>query len=149
MANDPAGAETNDEGRINATLRRNFTSRPFICNLFAVPSWFAAVERWYDTMEQKKKRVLILSTSAGTGHVRAAQALEKEFAADPGVAEVVHEDALKYTNKLFRDFYSTLYTKMVRDAPDAARLGLPDERRAMEGRRGARTARPAKYPPAD
>jgi len=30
-----------------------------------------------------KKRVLIISTSAGTGHVRAAQALEKEFARDP------------------------------------------------------------------
>ena len=65
-----------------------------------------------------KKRVLILSTSAGTGHVRAAQALEKEFAADPGVEEVIHEDALKFTNKLFRDFYSTLYMKLVRDAPD-------------------------------
>jgi processive 1,2-diacylglycerol beta-glucosyltransferase len=65
-----------------------------------------------------KKRVLIISTSAGTGHVRAAQALEKEFAADPRVDQVVHEDALKFTNKLFRDFYSTLYLKLVRDAPD-------------------------------
>ncbi len=64
-----------------------------------------------------KQRVLILSTSAGTGHVRAAQALEKEFARDPRVGEVIHEDALKFTNKLFRDFYSTLYMKLVRDAP--------------------------------
>ena len=64
-----------------------------------------------------KQRVLILSTSAGTGHVRAAQALEKEFARDPRVGEVVHEDALKFTNKLFRDFYSTLYMKLVRNAP--------------------------------
>ncbi len=64
-----------------------------------------------------KKRVLIISTSAGTGHVRAAQALEKEFARDPRVGEVIHEDALKFTNKLFRDFYSTLYMKLVRDAP--------------------------------
>jgi processive 1,2-diacylglycerol beta-glucosyltransferase len=65
-----------------------------------------------------KKRVLIISTSAGTGHVRAAQALEKEFAADPRVGQVIHEDALKFTNKLFRDFYSTLYMKLVRNAPD-------------------------------
>jgi processive 1,2-diacylglycerol beta-glucosyltransferase len=65
-----------------------------------------------------KKRVLIISTSAGTGHVRAAQALEKEFAGDPRVGEVIHEDALKFTNKLFRDFYSTLYMKLVRSAPD-------------------------------
>jgi len=65
-----------------------------------------------------KKRVLIISASAGTGHVRAAQALEKEFARDLRVGEVIHEDALKFTNKLFRDFYSTLYMKLVRSAPD-------------------------------
>ncbi len=65
-----------------------------------------------------KKRVLILSTSAGTGHVRAGQALEKAFAADPRVGEVIHEDALKFTNKLFRDFYSTLYMRLVRSAPE-------------------------------
>ncbi len=29
----------------------------------------------------------------------------------------MHEDALKYTNKLFRDFYSTLYTTLVKNAP--------------------------------
>lgn len=69
-------------------------------------------------MALMKKRVLIISTSAGTGHVRAAQALEKEFARDPRVGEVVHADALKFTNKLFRDFYSTLYMKLVRAAPD-------------------------------
>jgi processive 1,2-diacylglycerol beta-glucosyltransferase len=64
-----------------------------------------------------KKRVLIISASAGTGHVRAGQALEKAFAADPRVGEVIHEDALKYTNTLFREFYSTLYTKLVTAAP--------------------------------
>jgi processive 1,2-diacylglycerol beta-glucosyltransferase len=64
-----------------------------------------------------KKRVLIISTSAGTGHVRCGDALEKAFRADDRVAEVLHEDALKYTNKLFRDFYSKLYMQMVRDAP--------------------------------
>ena len=66
----------------------------------------------------EKKRVLIISTSAGTGHVRAAEALEKEFARDQRVARVVHADALDFTNKLFRDFYSTLYMKLVRSAPD-------------------------------
>jgi len=62
-------------------------------------------------------RVLIISASAGTGHLRCADALATAFAADPRVAAVRHEDALKYTNKLFRDFYSTLYTKLVRNAP--------------------------------
>jgi processive 1,2-diacylglycerol beta-glucosyltransferase len=68
--------------------------------------------------DMEQQRVLIISTSAGTGHVRAAQALEKEFARDPRVSQVIHEDALKFTNKLFREFYSTLYMKLVRAAPD-------------------------------
>jgi processive 1,2-diacylglycerol beta-glucosyltransferase len=68
-------------------------------------------------MMTTKKRVLILSASAGNGHVRAGAALEKAFAADARVEQVAHEDALKYTNKLFREFYSGLYTKMVRNAP--------------------------------
>jgi processive 1,2-diacylglycerol beta-glucosyltransferase len=69
-------------------------------------------------LAMEKQRVLIISTSAGTGHVRAAEALEKEFARDDRVAKVIHADALKFTNKLFRDFYSTLYMKLVRSAPD-------------------------------
>lgn len=59
-----------------------------------------------------------MSTSAGTGHVRAGDALSKVFQEHPGVSEVVHSDALHFTNKLFRDFYSKLYTKLVQDAPD-------------------------------
>ena len=65
-----------------------------------------------------KKRILIISTSAGSGHVRAAQALEKAFATDPRVAAVKHADALDFTTAIFREFYSTLYMKLVRTAPD-------------------------------
>src|SRR6478609_3411184 len=64
-----------------------------------------------------RKRVLVLSASAGTGHLKAGEALEKVFGADRRVEEVAHQDSLKFTNKLFRDFYSTLYTKLVRNAP--------------------------------
>jgi len=64
-----------------------------------------------------KKRVLILSTSAGTGHVRAAEALAKAFAEDPRIEAVENVDALKFTNKLFRDFYSKLYIQLVKSAP--------------------------------
>jgi processive 1,2-diacylglycerol beta-glucosyltransferase len=70
---------------------------------------------FYSTM---KKRVLILSASAGTGHVRAAEALAKAFAEDSRVEAVENHDALRYTNKLFRDFYSKLYIQMVRSAPN-------------------------------
>lgn len=65
-----------------------------------------------------KKRVLIMSAGAGTGHIKAAEALEKSFAADCRVADVVNNDALQYTNKLFRDFYSSFYTSLVRSAPN-------------------------------
>ncbi|MFL6514809.1 MAG: MGDG synthase family glycosyltransferase [Chthoniobacterales bacterium] len=64
-----------------------------------------------------KKRVLIISTSAGTGHVAAGSALEKAFRADSRVGEVRHEDALDFTNKLFRDFYSKLYQTLIHAAP--------------------------------
>lgn len=64
------------------------------------------------------KRVLIMSVGAGTGHIKAAAALEKSFAADGRVAEVVNNDALQYTNKLFRDFYSKFYASLVRSAPN-------------------------------
>ena len=64
-----------------------------------------------------KKRVLIFSASAGTGHVKAAEALAKTFADDPRVETVEHKDALIYTNKLFRDFYSKLYVQLIRSAP--------------------------------
>ena len=62
-------------------------------------------------------RVLILSASAGTGHVRCGEALGKAFAAEQRVERVAHEDALRFTNKLFRDFYSKLYLQLVREAP--------------------------------
>jgi processive 1,2-diacylglycerol beta-glucosyltransferase len=63
------------------------------------------------------KRILILSASAGTGHLRAAAALQKVFEQMPEVEEVRSLDALKYTNRLFRDFYSKLYTQLVEKAP--------------------------------
>lgn len=65
-----------------------------------------------------KKRVLILSASAGSGHVRAAEALAKSFAREPGVEAVEHLDALNYTNKLFHDFYSKFYLRLVKSAPE-------------------------------
>jgi processive 1,2-diacylglycerol beta-glucosyltransferase len=64
-----------------------------------------------------EKRILIISTSAGTGHVGAATALEKAFRSDTRVADVRHEDALNFTNNLFRDFYSKLYETMIHARP--------------------------------
>jgi len=63
-------------------------------------------------------KVLILSASAGAGHVRAAQALERAFQATGAVREVRHVDALEFTNKVFRTIYSKTYIEMVDRAPE-------------------------------
>ncbi|PWT91899.1 MAG: UDP-N-acetylglucosamine--LPS N-acetylglucosamine transferase [Proteobacteria bacterium] len=64
-----------------------------------------------------KPRVLLLSASSGAGHVRAAQALERAFAAR-GDCVVEHIDAIGYVSKLFQRIYDDAYIAMVRHAPD-------------------------------
>jgi processive 1,2-diacylglycerol beta-glucosyltransferase len=64
-------------------------------------------------------KVLILSASAGAGHVRAAEALEKAFTQSGAAREVLQVDALDYTNKLFRHLYSKAYVDMVNRMPEA------------------------------
>jgi len=64
-----------------------------------------------------KPRVLLLSATSGAGHVRAAQALEKAFAAR-GDCTVEHVDALQYVSKLFQRVYDKSYISMVRRAPE-------------------------------
>ncbi|HEV7860046.1 MAG TPA: glycosyltransferase [Pyrinomonadaceae bacterium] len=63
-------------------------------------------------------KVLILSASAGAGHIRAAQAIESAFALAQAAREVLHVDTLDYTNKLFRNLYSRAYIDMVNKAPE-------------------------------
>jgi processive 1,2-diacylglycerol beta-glucosyltransferase len=62
-------------------------------------------------------RVLILSASAGAGHVRAAQAVEKAFVRLKAARELKNIDTLDYTNKLFQKLYSRAYIEMVDKAP--------------------------------
>jgi processive 1,2-diacylglycerol beta-glucosyltransferase len=68
-------------------------------------------------------RVLILSTSIGTGHVRAAQAIEAAFKSHI-IADVLvrHEDSLSFANAAFRKVYQQTYVDLVANAPDL--LGL-------------------------
>ena len=63
-------------------------------------------------------RVLILSASAGAGHLRAAQAVERAFKLTNAAAEVKHVDTLQYTNKLFRHLYSKAYIDLVNKSPE-------------------------------
>ena len=66
------------------------------------------------------RKILLLSASAGAGHVRAAEAVEKAFsqAKDAGNREVRHIDVLNYTNKLFRHLYSKAYIDLVNKMPE-------------------------------
>jgi processive 1,2-diacylglycerol beta-glucosyltransferase len=66
------------------------------------------------------RKVLLLSASAGAGHVRAAEAIEKAFKQlkDADSREVLHVDVLNYTNKLFRHLYSKAYIDLVNKMPE-------------------------------
>jgi len=64
-----------------------------------------------------KPRVLLLSASSGAGHVRAAEALEKAFAAR-GDCVVEHVDVIHHVSKVFQRLYDKTYISMVRRAPE-------------------------------
>ena len=64
------------------------------------------------------KKVLILSASAGAGHTRAAQAIDRAIIEMNAAREVRHVDTLEYTNKVFRNLYSKAYIEMVNKMPD-------------------------------
>jgi processive 1,2-diacylglycerol beta-glucosyltransferase len=64
------------------------------------------------------KKVLVLSASAGAGHMRAAEAVERAIKAMGAAEEVRHIDTLEYTNKLFRHLYSKAYIEMVNKTPE-------------------------------
>lgn len=61
-------------------------------------------------------RILVLSVSAGAGHVRAAQSICAAGAALPGL-ELTHLDVLDLVSGGFRKFYGSAYLKLVEKAP--------------------------------
>src|SRR5215470_6510040 len=63
-------------------------------------------------------KVLVLSASSGTGHVRAAQAVESALLQMNAAREVRHVDTLEYTGKVFRNLYSKAYIDIVNRAPE-------------------------------
>jgi processive 1,2-diacylglycerol beta-glucosyltransferase len=64
------------------------------------------------------KRVLILSASVGSGHVKAADALARAMRGRSDVDEVLSDDSLDHTNVLHKQFYSTLYKKLSAMLPE-------------------------------
>ncbi|GAF88100.1 unnamed protein product, partial [marine sediment metagenome] len=63
------------------------------------------------------KKVLLISASTGSGHIRAAQAIESAFKRVAPAVEVRHIDALDYTPKLFAGMYAKSYIAMAKRMP--------------------------------
>ncbi len=62
-------------------------------------------------------RILLISASAGAGHVRAAQALEKTAAFVFPDDDVQHVDILDFTGSVYRKAYARSFLAMVNHAP--------------------------------
>src|SRR5437764_411052 len=66
---------------------------------------------------KQARRILVLTLSFGSGHVRAAQAVAGELKRLAPCAEILVLDALENSRPLFRAFYVWPYRMMVRFAP--------------------------------
>jgi len=63
-------------------------------------------------------RVLILSASAGSGHLRAADAVAEALRDSNLAGDVRHVDALEYASAAYRSIYRRAYLEMVNTAPN-------------------------------
>ncbi|MBI3194747.1 MAG: hypothetical protein HYZ34_09835 [Ignavibacteriae bacterium] len=64
------------------------------------------------------KKLLILSTTAGAGHVRAADALKRTAIILSPLLEVEHRDVLDFTSPLYRKVYSQVNNTIAGHAPE-------------------------------
>jgi processive 1,2-diacylglycerol beta-glucosyltransferase len=64
-----------------------------------------------------RPRIVILSASVGSGHVRAAHAMEAALAQTLPDALIAHVDVLKLTNIMFRRAYGAGYLRAAQSAP--------------------------------
>lgn len=62
------------------------------------------------------KKILVLSVSAGAGHMRAAQAIEA-YAGQNGGVVASHLDVMDFVTPAFRKLYTDFYIKLVARAP--------------------------------
>lgn len=66
-----------------------------------------------------KKRVMVLSASVGSGHVRAADALVSALRERSDVdPDIFSDDSLDHTNILHKQFYSALYKRLSEVTPE-------------------------------
>ncbi|NDI87180.1 MGDG synthase family glycosyltransferase [Undibacterium crateris] len=65
----------------------------------------------------RKKKILLLSVSAGAGHQRAAEAIRSAALLKDSQFEVLHLDAMEFVTAGFRKIYTDFYIKLVNKAP--------------------------------
>ena len=78
--------------------------------------------KFTETASVKKygtRRLLLLSVSAGSGHVRAAEAILAHARADFPQLSVRHLDMMQLVPTLFKKIYSDLYMKLASGLPEA------------------------------
>ncbi len=63
------------------------------------------------------KKILLLSVSAGAGHMRAAEAIRCHAESFGGAAQATHLDVMDFVPKTFRKLYTDFYIKLVNKAP--------------------------------
>lgn len=63
------------------------------------------------------KKILLLSVSAGAGHMRAAEAIRASASASGAEVEVTHLDVMDFVTAAFRKLYTDFYIKLVNKAP--------------------------------
>lgn len=68
-------------------------------------------------MDIKRKKIVVISVSAGAGHVRAAEAIRETAALHFPELEVVHLDAMNYVSSVFRKTYKEKYLKIIEYHP--------------------------------
>ena len=78
-------------------------------------------------MSSEPRRIVLVSASVGSGHVRAAEAVEQALREESPAAEVEHVDALDLTPKSFRRLYTGTYLDLINRAPEI--WGMLRERR--------------------
>ncbi len=70
-----------------------------------------------DNMPKRAIRIAVFSVSAGSGHVRAAQALIASAGLWFPEVEVIHVDMMDLVPKLFRTIYTETYIKLIEQHP--------------------------------
>lgn len=63
------------------------------------------------------KKILLLSVSAGAGHMRAAEAIRATASEVASDIEVLHLDVMEFASSGFRKLYTDFYIKLVNHAP--------------------------------